>query len=318
MVLLVGGQATLREAALAALRARARGDAGPDAALDEDRFDFASPGTDPERVLTSLLMPPLLAPLRLVRVRGLSDRRAQRFLEEDLPHYLERPSESSCLVLEMEVLDRRQRWVKDALARAELIECSAPGRPAEVRAWIETRVRARGLRPGRGMSAALYEAVGPDLDRLANEIEKAALYTDGSPELGVEAVEAVCGGVRPIAIYELGDAIGARSAGDALEIAARLLRQGESPLALLGSLASHFRRLLRARECEPLEAAQVQRRLGVHPFAAQKLAEQARRFDARRLERCLDTAREMDAALKGATPLSPALALERLVLAACG
>jgi DNA polymerase-3 subunit delta len=315
VVLLLGPQATLRDAALAELRRRASGGAPTDFA--EDRFDFAEPGTDPERVLTALLTPPFLAPVRLVRVRGLGDRRAARFLDEDLPAYLERPSPTTCLVLEAESLDRRQRWTKAIAAAAEQVDCTAPSRPADVRAWIERRIRARGRRPGRGVAAALFEAVGPDLDRLANEIDKACLYEEGSPELTLQAVEEVSGGVRPLVVYELTDAIGSRRADLALGLLARLLRQGESPLALLGSLGNHLRRLLRARECDPLEKGEVQRRLALHPFAAEKLVEQARRFDASRLERCLEAVRETDAALKGALPLAPELALERLVLAVC-
>lgn len=315
MALLIGTQSTLREAALASLRARAF--RGSPADFDEDRFDFAASGTEAERVLTALLTPPLLAKQRLVRVRGLSDRRAQRFLEEDLPRYLERPSQTSCLVLEADALDRRGRWWKVVAARGEQIDCSAPTRPGDVRAWIEREIRARGRRPGRGVATGLFESVGPDLDRLSNEIEKACLYAQGAPELPLEAVEEVGGGVRPLAIYELTDAIGSRRAEAALRVSARLLRQGESPLALLGALGNHFRRLLRARECQPLEKAEVQRRLGLHPFAAEKLTEQARRFDPRRLERCLDAVQETDSALKGALSLAPDLAFERLVLAIC-
>ena len=42
-----------------------------------------------------------------------------------------------------------------------------------------------------------------------------------------------------------------------------------------------------------------------------------RRFDARRLRRCLDAVRRTDEALKGGVALSPALAIEQLVLAVC-
>ena len=98
---------------------------------------------------------------------------------------------------------------------------------------------------------------------------------------------------------------------------AELSEQGQPPLALIGALANHFRRLLRARELRPLVAAEVQRRLGVHPFAAQKLVEQASRFDLRRLRACLDAVRRTDLALKGGVPIGPRMALERLVLAVC-
>ena len=104
---------------------------------------------------------------------------------------------------------------------------------------------------------------------------------------------------------------------NALRLVAELVEQGEAPLALLGALANHFRKLLRTREVRPLEPGEVQRRLGVHPFAAQKLVDKARRFDLRRLRSCLDAVRRTDEALKGGVPIAPRLAIERLVLAVC-
>jgi len=98
---------------------------------------------------------------------------------------------------------------------------------------------------------------------------------------------------------------------------AELSEQGQPALALVGALANHFRKLMRARELRPLEAGEVQRRLGIHPFAAEKLVEQARRFDLRRLRACLDAVRRTDFALKGGVAIGPRMALERLVLAVC-
>jgi DNA polymerase III delta subunit len=74
---------------------------------------------------------------------------------------------------------------------------------------------------------------------------------------------------------------------------------------------------MRAREIRPFEAGEVQKRLGLHPFAAQKVVDQARRFDLRRLRACLDAVRRTDEALKGGLPVAPRLAIERLVLAVC-
>ena len=88
-------------------------------------------------------------------------------------------------------------------------------------------------------------------------------------------------------------------------------------MAVLGALAGHFRRLARARECQPLEPGEVQRRLGVHPYAARKLAEQARRFEPQTLRRCLAAVQHADSALKGGVSLPPHLVIERFVLSVC-
>jgi DNA polymerase-3 subunit delta len=315
VVLLFGEQETLRQAALEALRAAVL--AGAPAEFNEDRFDFASAGADGRAVLVAAATLPVLGPRRLVRVRGLDDRRAASFVEKLLPGYLEDPVPSTCLLLELARIDRRLRWVKRVQEVGELRDCSGPTRPAEVRAWIERRFAARDKRAARGAAAALLEAIGPDLDLLGGEIEKACLYAGERSAVTAADVAAVSAGIRPHAIWDLTDAIGGGDRAQALRVVGRLVDQGEAPLAIVGALANHFRRLIRARACQPLEPGEVQRRLSLHPYAARKLTEQARRFEPPRLRAGLDAVRRADEAVKGGASLSPRLAVERLVLAVC-
>jgi DNA polymerase-3 subunit delta len=315
VALVVGRELALRDAEVSRLREAAL--AGGLRDFNEDRFDLAAAGFDPAQVIEVARTHPVMAPRRFVLVRGMGDRRAARFTDELLPAYLQDPSPGTVLVLEAEQLDRRLRWVKQLVAQGALIECSGPRGAAEIRAWIERELRERGRRPLKGAAAALADQVGGDVDALRSEIDKLCLYAGERVEIGPDDVSAMTGQLRPLAVYDLTDQLGARQAGPALHTLARLLDQGEPPLALLGVLANHFRRLVRARECRPLEAEIVQQRLGIHPFAARKLAEQARRFDLRRLRQCLDAVRLTDEALKGAEPLTPRQAIERLVLAVC-
>lgn len=315
VVLIVGTEGTLRDAALAEIRTRVLGDATPE--FNEDRFDLASRGADPARILTAARTLPVFAKRRLVIVRGISDRRAKRFIEVELLEYLEDPVPTTCLLLEAEKVDRRLQWVKQVVKRGELIACAGPRRPSEQRAWIEARLRARGKRPSGGMAAALLELVGGDLDSLASELDKVCLYVGERAEVSPDDVAEVTGQLRPRALYELTDAIGQRQLGASLRTLGQLLDQGEPALAMLGALAHHFRRLMRVHECRPLEAGEVQRQLSLHPYAAQKLVEQARRFDGRRLRSCFAAIRRTDEALKGGVSVSPRIAIERLVLAVC-
>ena len=315
VVLLVGGETTLRDAALGQLRERALASGPRD--FNEDRFDLATAGTDPKAVLVACRTLPVLSEHRLVIVTGLAEKRAAAFLTGPLLDYLEDPAPSTVLALVASRVDRRQKWVKRASSLGQLRDCSGPSRPAEVRDWIEARIRTEGKKPGRGTGAALFDLIGADLSRLAFEIEKASLYVGAADEITTDDVATVSASLRPLAVYELCDAIGEQRPAEALRVLARLRDQGEAPLMVLGTLANHFRRLLRAQDCRPLEPKNVQQALAIHPFAARKLAEQARRFEPRRLRRCLDLARRSDEAVKGAIPLPPAMVLEQLVLSVC-
>jgi len=315
VALVVGRAHALRDAEVSRLRDAAL--AGGLADFNEDRFDLASAGCDPSQVIGAARTHPVMSERRFVRVRGLGDRRAAKLLDELLPAYLEDPSPTTVLVLEAEQVDRRLRWVKQVAKLGALIECSGPRSPAEVRAWIEKALGARGKHAGPGAAAALAELIGGDADQLEQEIDKLCLYLGEAEIARAEDVSAVTGNLRPLAVYDLTDHLGQRQLAPALRTFSRLLDQGEAPLALLAALGNHFRRLVRARECRPLEASVVQERLAIHPFAARKLTEQARRFDLRRLRSCLDAVRLTDEALKGAAPLTPRQAIERLILSVC-
>ena len=292
--------------------------AGASPAFDEDRFDLAATGAEPARVLAAARTLPVLAPRRLVMVRGLEDRRAQRFLEELLPGYLDDPAPSACLLLEAEKVDRRQRWVKRVGEVGQLRVLEAPRRAPELREWIGERLRERGKSAGSGAAVALLEAIGPELDRLGSEIEKLCLFAGDRARITTEDVARVTGQTRSLALYELTDAVGDCRRADALRLLARLLDQGEAPLALVAALASHLRRLLRASQCRPLSPRAVQEHLSVHPFQAERLVQQLGRFDPPRLRSALGVLRRADEALKGAVPLPARSALEQAVLAICG
>ena len=186
VVLLVGKVGRLRDAAVAEIRTRVLADATPE--FNEDRFDLASRGVDPVRIMAAARTLPVLAKHRLVIVRGLSDRRAVHFIERELLAYLEDPVPSTCLLLVAEKVDRRLQWVKQVTRVGELLACSGPGRPAEIRAWIEARLRERGKRPSGGVAATLLELVGGDLDSLASEVDKVSLYVGERPDVSSDDV----------------------------------------------------------------------------------------------------------------------------------
>ena len=312
VVVLSGSETILRDDALADLRERALGSGPRD--FNEDRIDLAA--SDPRAVLTACHTLPIMAPRRLVVVTGLDGKRAKPFVEDLLPAYLEAPVETACLVLCTAKVDRRLRWVKRAAKLGAVISCDPPKRSAEQRSWIEARMRARGKRPGRGAATTLLELIGPDLDRLSFEIEKACLFVGDAEEVGADDVSDVTANLRPLAVYELTDAIGGKRLPEALRVLARLQTQGEAPLRVLAVLANHFRQLLRAHDCR-LNPGKVQQELSVHPYVAKKLTEQAPLFEPPRLLRCMAAVRRTDEVLKGAVPLAPALAIEQLVVSVC-
>lgn len=301
--LLVGEEPLLREDALRALRAAVL--AGASDAFDTDRLEGTRLATGVlQDALRSL---PVLAPRRLVLLEEPEAGRGG--VADALPELVaELAAGAPCvLVVCAAKPDRRARWVK-AFGQG-LVECSAPTRTAEIAAFVRLEAERQAVSLERGVAELLAERAGPQLLWLRQEIAKLSLLAGEGRKLTRAHVAAGSVDAAEASIWELMDAIGEGRAADALASLARLQAGGAPPPVVLGSLASHFRRLLRVSHGASVPGP---------PFVQRKLVTQARRYATGRLRSSLDAIHATDLALKGAGALRPERALERLVIALSG
>jgi DNA polymerase-3 subunit delta len=300
--LVAGEEPLLRDDALAALRGAALADAAVDFNLDRLDGDSLKPGvlTDAVRTL------PVMAARRLVIVEEPAGRRAGRGVADALPELVADLAVDgpTVLVAVAARIDRRSRWVK-AFGDA-LVACDPPARAREVATFIQQEAALQEVSLERGVAELLAERTGPQLLLLRQEIAKLALLAGPGRKVTRAHVAAGTVDVAEEPIWDLTDAIGEGRAADAVRLLTRLSSAGAPAPVVLGSLVSHFRRLLRSAHGG---------RIAGPPFVRKKLDGQARRYGARRLRASLDAIHETDLAIKGAGGLRPELALERLVIA---
>jgi DNA polymerase-3 subunit delta len=303
--LVIGGEALLRDDAVAALRAAVLGE-GP-ADFDLDRLDGER--VTPAELADAVRSLPVTAPRRLVILRD-PEARSGRGLGDALAGIVAGLDAGSpaVLVVVAEKADARARWVK-AFAPDSVVRCDPPRTQRELLAFAREEARRQGVALDAGALELLAERVGPQLLLLRREIEKAALLAAPGSPVGRGEIEAATPSLAESPIWDLTDAIGEGRLGEALRLLAQLLAGGAAPPVVLGALASHFRRLLRLRSGGGVQAP---------PFVLRKLDRQAQRYGPRRLTACLRAIHETDLALKGAGELRPELALERLVMGLSG
>lgn len=301
--LLAGTEALLRDDASRAIAEVVLADGPRDFNLD--RIDGAT-CTEAELVDAVRLLP-VLAERRLVLLREPEGkRRRSKTLAEGIVAAVEAVRDSSTvLVVTASTVDKRSKWVKAFREPAALVACDPPKGQRAVVAFLREEAKRRRISLQPGAAEALAEAVGPQLLMLRQELEKAALHAGPGAPVGRHDVMAIASDVAEEPIWDLTDAIGEGRTPDALVVLDRLLGSGTPPPILLGALASHFRRLVRAR-C----GASV----GGHPFLVRKLESQAQRYSQRRLVTCLHAIHQFDEALKGQGSLPAGIALERLVM----
>lgn len=296
-----GGEPLLRDEAVAALERSVLGEKPSDFNLD--RFD--GDATTAGALRDALRMLPVFAERRLILLREPSSGRgAWKAICEALPALVREQADSPCvLVVVAGALDRRTAWVK-AFGPA-LVECEAPRHARELTAFVKADAKRIDVVLAGGVAEALVERVGPNLLALRNELEKASLFAGPGAKIEMRHVTDGVADLAEQPIWDLTDAIGEGRADDALIVLARALGAGTPAPVVLGTLASHFRKLMRVRSGAGVAAP---------PFVQRKLESQARRYLPLRLHACVRAIHETDEALKGKSSLPHELLLERLVL----
>jgi DNA polymerase-3 subunit delta len=246
--------------------------------------------------------------------------------------YLEKPVESTTLVLvvrgagagskspRLAKAAETARKLKKAVEKGKgvYVDCPRP-KPRDLPRLAEGVLGEYGLRASRDGLYALVEAVGEDLTALIQGAEKLALYMGNQGELGAQDVAEVVADTRSQSVFALTDAVAEGATNRALRVLNNMIRDGESPLVVVGHLSRHFRNLSRVqaleRKRESVES--IRSDLGLHPFVVKKCLLQLKRFTPQALSKHLSTIAECDLRLKRGR-LPDSLALEKLVISLCG
>ena len=224
-----------------------------------------------------------------------------------LVELLEHPPGQAVIALEWERNPDRRRKDWKALAAALrhavsagaalVLDCDAPP-PARMTRWIRWAARERGLNLPEQGAELLFERFGRELRQQVNEIEKLAVYAAGDQggDISLEDMEHVLGGGSVQDRFRFTDALQAGRTGAALSSLELLLRDGESPqalMALLYRLVTQIQLAQAHRGDEPLaEVLRVPRRV------ADDLDRAARRFSSAQLRAMLRQLAEMDLRMK--------------------
>ena len=187
--------------------------------------------------------------------------------------------------------------------------------------WVAEQFARVGAKAEPDACSALVELVGDDVDELAAEIDKLAIWASGET-IGARDVQALVAGRAETSIFALTDAWGRRDVAAALGASEELLDRSDRPrrdelLRLAGLLANHVGRVRRCQALaeEGLRAREAAGRLKMHPFAAEKAFAQAKNFSVDELRRAIVQLARLDLALKGGSRLSGDLELQRTLVA---
>ena len=259
---------------------------------------------------------PMMAPRRLVLVRDVSALSAND-LAGLLP-YVAAPVPEACLVLLAEDADLRTKFYLTFQKHGLLLKL-APLPEKQLAGFVEAEAKRQKIGLEAGVASAIADEIGSDLAQLCDALERLSCYVAVGAKVKLSDVEEVVATTRQHSVFELIDAVGARQRGEALRLLSGMLGAQEPALRLLAMLARHVRQLWQTEDALSHGAhgqADVASTLGLHPFVAGKLVEQARRLSAERIGRMHEAIYQTDRSLK-LSKLDDLRVMEGLILRLC-
>ena len=304
---LYGDESFLKEAAAAQLV-----EAHLDAATRDFNFDqLRGSDLDPETLASVANTPPMMSAWRVVLVREahmlVANARTRALLEELLTR---QPPEAAIILLaEIPAGSKAQvyeRLKKDAKA-VEFAALSADDAPG----WLIQRAEQHGIELEPAAARAMVSAIGAELGILTREMDKLTAYVAERGVITRADVEAVVGVVPRHNRWEWLDTVGEGRIAEARGALPVLLDSGETGVGLVIALGTQFLRLnlAVAGGKRALEGALPRQQA----WLANRLLQQARRWQPEALEGALDDLLRADRLLKS-TGLPQQDILEELLL----
>ena len=290
---LVGDEFFFQNEALDLLRKHVLAGADPDAAFRE----FPMQRADVRAILDDLRTKPFLGARKLVLMRE-----AESFLDKNaevLGNAFKSAPPVGVFVVTVRKLEAEKAGAKLARKHAVVVSCSRLYED-RVPGWITVRARKYGKKIAFPAAQRLVGAVGADLQRVDNELQKLAIYVGDRPGIEAADVEALVGADRSRTVFELADAVGRKRLPEALRIARHLLREGDRPPTLISQIHRHFRRIMLAKQllAQGMPDASVAGTIRMPPIFFNDFKRQVALFAPQAISRVLQSLLDADLATK--------------------
>ena len=195
--------------------------------------------------------------------------------------------------------DKRLKKLWEAVDKnGELIEFEKQDQ-RDLVAWITRHFAANKKRITPDLCVYLIDITDGTMTSLAGEIGKISAYS-GAEDIRKSDIDAVTEPVLDAVVYQMTDCLSQGEYGKALQKLHQLLKLQQEPLAILGAIGSHFRRLAAARILldNGKNISELMRLTGIKEYPARKAMSAAPRFSNRFYAAAAELVLESDRQIK--------------------
>ena len=174
--------------------------------------------------------------------------------------------------------DKRLKKLWEAVSSGRIVEF-AKQEQRDLIAWVTRHFAARKKQISTDLCAYLIDITGGTMTALSGEIEKICAYS-GADVIKKSDIDAVTEPVLDAVVFQMTDFLSAGRYDQALEKLQQLLKMQQEPIAILGAVGGHFRRISTARTLLDYgkTASELAKLCGIQEYPARKSMEAARRF----------------------------------------
>ena len=174
--------------------------------------------------------------------------------------------------------DKRLKKLWEAVEQGTIVEFAKQDQ-RDLIAWVSRHFAAHKKRISTDLCAYLIEITGGTMTALSGEIDKICAYS-GADEIRKTDIDAVTEPVLDAVVFQMTDMMSSGRYDLALAKLQQLLKMQQEPLAILGAVGGHFRRISTARTLldNGRNAQELAKLCGIQDFAARKTMDIARRF----------------------------------------
>lgn len=210
--------------------------------------------------------------------------------------------------------DKRLKKLWDAVDKNGTLVEFAQQSQKDLIAWITRHFAAYDKRISTDLCAYLIDLTGGMMTDLKSEIDKISAYS-GAATIVKEDIDAVTEPVLDAVVFQMTDLLAAGNYGGALLKLQQLFKMQQEPIAILGAVGSHFRRLGTARTVldSGRGSGDLMKLCGLNDYPARKTMDAARRFSAAFCAKSAELVIETDYRMKTSYDDSERL-LELLIL----
>ncbi len=276
-------------------------------------FDlFYGNDVDGGKIIDAANAYPMMAESRVVVVKDLHKLAITSL--EMLSKYVEKPAQSTKLILIADKLDGRNKFISKIKTNSCYVEFKTLY-DRQIPNWIQGHLKEKSYDISQEALMLLQSRVSNNLRDIANELEKVVLNLNGKKKIELEDVQKVVGLSRNYSVFDLNDAIGYKDLHKALLILNQMLESGESPTGIIAMIARHFISLIKIKGAVTQKKSmnEMTALVGIPSFFINKTKEMAKNYTIVQMQQIFASLLDTDLILKTSQLPSP-IALQSLLI----